>query len=169
MHNNFNYGLQSFLRAKSMKSVKTINLFLKEEGADFNYDSTKKANDYIERNWGKFASFCDRKIKTKELSGKAIKLNTHFDEQRERIARVRDEMDSANMTLIERNYVRFADISKVQSFLSKKGINQLKRDDGFESKKMRDLPNYRLAIENGCNLWDVTKEKFKDKDGTRSC
>ena len=160
MHNNFNYGLQSFLRAKSMKSVKTIELFLKEEGAGFTYDSTKKANDYIERNWEKFASFCDRKIKTKELPGKAVKLNTHFDEERERGARIRDEMDAANMTFIERNYVQFADMRKVQSFLSKKGINQLKKDCEFESKKMRDLPNYRLAIENGCNLWDVTKEKY---------
>jgi len=144
----YNIGLQRFLQAKSLKSKETIDKFLIHCNiTEFNSKNHNRVNNYIENNWNKFANFCDKGIKSGELKGVAVKLNTYFDEQYERNLIVQNEYEEVNLTIEEEKvlkYIKKEGIGKVHSFLMKNGIQPCGKNYDLTSKTLQWLPNIRL-------------------------
>lgn len=152
----YNYGLVKFLEAKKLKSNECINAFLTSEGiTDFNSKHHNRVNNYIENHWEKFCSFVDRGIKNGTLQGKAVKLNTYFDEQREYYNLVNNEFKEANLTPKQQhllNIIRKKGVGVVHAFLQKKSIQPVKKDMNYKSKLLQWLPLVNQAIDNGITI-----------------
>lgn len=159
MNDKYNFGLRRFIQAKKLEGKKAINAFLKHKNiTDFDYSRSGKVNNFIEKNWNEFAGFCDAGIKSGLLKGKRVKLNTYYDELQEYIDMCKQEERDLNLTFMERQFIRYADRSKVQSFLSKNGVDQPKAYPFEYAKRLGPLPMYRKAIELGCKLWEHAKD-----------
>lgn len=153
----YNYGLVQFLQIKKLKSKECIDKFLLSEGiTNFNSKNHDRVNDYIQKNWVKFASFCDKGIKSKELNGKAVRLNYSFDEQKNYQNKAREEYESLNLTLLQK-----AILNKIkneygagflQAFLNKKGLKSEGKNLSYHSKNLQWLDVVNNAIENGFNF-----------------
>jgi hypothetical protein len=146
-----NHGITTFLFLKKVDKAKGIKAFLEAQGSQIKFSNHPALNDYIQSNWSKFASFIDTNIKNGTLKGEAIKLNTHFDEERERIAQIIAEKKVANITPEE---------DKILRKIKKGGIGILKgyaphgvgKDYSFTSSNMQWLPVVRGAIAAGFKL-----------------
>lgn len=148
----YNWGIRSFLEAKRVKPYEGIKLFLEREKVDFNYKKYDKVNVYIQNNWNKFSTFIDQALKNKELKGTPIKLNTYFDEKRERDEIVRNEFKDANLSPEEEKVFRHIKKNygpdKVQSFLAKKGLGTIPKDRSYVSKTLQHMPNVKQLTNN---------------------
>jgi hypothetical protein len=148
----YSYGLVQFLQAKKLKSNECINAFLKSENvSEFTAKNHNRVNIYIEKHWNKFASFVDRGIKNGDLKGKPVKLNHHFDEQRERNERIKKEFQDVNLNSEQQriiNEIKKDGVGKFQSAMMKEGINPVGKDYAFESKTLQWLPLVNQIIEN---------------------
>ena len=146
-----NHGITSFLYMKKVKEKEGIKAFLTHQQVNVGINRHNEVNDYIQSNWSKFASFIDNSIKNGTLKGKAVKLNTHFDEERQRVNQIIAEKKAAKLTAQEDRILRK---------ISKNGIGilkgyhagGLKKDYSFTSKNMQWLPVIRKAIELGFKL-----------------
>ena len=160
----YSIGLQSFMTAKKLKSKQVIDAFLKKQGViNFTSKNHHRVNSYIDNNWLKFATFVDKGLKDGTLSGKPIKLNTYFDEQRKRQDAINAEFKSFSkeeLTLI--NFLRknddFSNLSKTNSFFNKKGIYLPKGQEGF-SKAMCHLPKIQFILQH--ELYEEFIESLK--------
>lgn len=152
----YNYGLVNFLQAKQLSSKQAIDSFLQEEGVtEFNSKHHNRVNEYIQANWVKFASHCDRGIKSGALKGKAVRLDFHHEEEQKRHYRVRDEFKTAGTTLKERDLLRYIKdngAGVVHSIMQKAGLTVPKKDMSYESKTLRFLPIVRMFISNELEL-----------------
>lgn len=158
----YNHGLESFLQAKKLSSKDTINKFLQSQGiTEFTSKNHNRVNDFIEANWNRFATFVDKGIKSGELKGQAIKLNTYFSEKRERDQTARDEFKSLNLSKGEIFIINLErhEFSPIDSILSKNGLNRPSNDLSYTSKKLQRLPILRLLQEN--NLLEQAIEAVK--------
>jgi sulfur relay (sulfurtransferase) DsrC/TusE family protein len=149
----YNWGIISFLQDKSVNTRKGIQAFILKEGVDFNPNHYDKVNNYIQKNWNKFSTFIDKAIKSGELKGTPVKLNTHFDEKRERDEIVRNEFKYANLSPEEEKVLRHIRKNygpdKVQSFLAKRGISTMPKDKSYTSKTLQHMPNVKQLTNNG--------------------
>lgn len=151
-----NYGIEKFLSAKKLKAKEVINEFLLSENV-FGFDFSNKAmvNEYIQKNFTKFASFCDKGIKKGVFKGVDVKLNSYYDERREYKERVRKEYQQMNLTELQQSILKY--ISKnfnnagfLQSFLHRKGIVKTGgKNLEYFSKTLQWIDVVNLAIENG--------------------
>ena len=152
----YNYGLVKFLQAKKLKSNECINAFLKSEGVtEFTAKHHNRVNSYIEKHWTKFASFVDRGIKDGTLQGKAVKLNTYYDEQNEYRNIVKNEYKEAKLTAEQQKIldkIRKNGGGKLQSAMMKAGINPVRKNYEYKSKTLQWLPVVNQAIENGISI-----------------
>ena len=152
----YNYGLVKFLQAKKLKSNECINAFLKAEGVtEFTAKHHNRVNSYIEKHWTKFSSFVDRGIKDGTLQGKAVKLNTYFDEQREYRDTVKAEFENANLTTEQQKIldeIKKNGVGKLQSAMMKAGINPVGKNYECKAKTLQWLPVVNQAIENGISI-----------------
>jgi hypothetical protein len=159
----YNQGLIKFIQAKRLSSTQCINSFLISEGiTNFSAKNHNRVNSYIETNWTKFASFVDKELKNGNLKGRAIKLNTYFDEQRERKEKVKDEYNSIELSIQQQQLlfrIRKEGIGFIQSFLMKNGIKPLPKDSSFTSKVLSWLPLVNQAIENDIIISNTYNEK----------
>lgn len=148
----YNYGLVKFLQAKKLKSNECINAFLKSENCDFEAKHHNRVNTYIEKHWVRFASFVDKGIKDGTLQGRAVKLNTYFDEAREYRKVVMNEFKEVNLTPEQQkmlDHIRRNGIGKLHSVMAKAGIQPVKKNYDFKSKNLQWLPVINQALENG--------------------
>jgi flagellar motility protein MotE (MotC chaperone) len=152
----YNYGLVKFLQAKKLKSNECINAFLKAEDiTEFTAKHHNRVNSYIEKHWTKFSSFVDRGIKDGTLQGKAVKLNTYFDEQREYRSAVKSEFENANLTAEQQkilNEIKQNGVGKLQSVMMKAGVNPVGKNYECKAKILQWLPVVNQAIENGISI-----------------
>lgn len=152
----YNYGLVKFLQAKKLKSKECINAFLESNGVTtFQAKHHNRVNDYLEKHWVKFASFVDRGIKDGTLKGKAIKLNTFYDEREEYFALVKNEFKEVNLTAEQQKIldnIRRNGIGALQSAMMKMGVQPYKKDYKYKSKILQWLPVVNQAIENGISV-----------------
>ena len=151
----YNYGLVKFLQAKKLKSNECINAFLKSEGCTFEAKHHNRVNNYIEKHWTKFASFVDSGIKNGTLQGKAVKLNTYFDEAREYHNLVANEFKGVNLTTEQQkmlDHIRRNGIGKLQSAMMKMGIHPEKKNYEYKSKILQWLPVVNQALDNGISI-----------------
>ena len=148
----YNQGLAQFIQTKKLKANECINSFLKaNEVTDFTAKNHNRVNGYIEKNWTKFASFVDNGIKNGTLSGQRIKLNSYYQEQKERVNIVKGEFINLELTNEQKliiNHIKVNGVSKIQSFLQKQGINPLPKDYSFTSKQLQWMPLVNQAIQN---------------------
>ena len=149
----YSIGLQSFMTAKKLKSKQTIDAFLKEQGVTkFTSKNHYQVNNYIENNWLKFASFVDKGLKNGTLSGTPVKLNTYFDEQRQRKETINAEFKSftkeeLNLINLLKKYDCLSQMSKTHSFFNKRGIKLPSRSEDGVSKAMLQLPRIQWIIQ----------------------
>lgn len=124
----YSKGLERFLQAKKVSSQQAINAFLQsKEITDFTAKNHFKVNGYINANFEAFATFVDQSIKNGTLKGKAVKLNTYWEAQRERSAMVGAEFHNCNKHEIALyntigKFDGLIHLSKTQSFFNKRGI-----------------------------------------------
>jgi hypothetical protein len=124
----YNKGLERFLQAKKVSSQKAINAFLQsKEITDFTAKNHFKVNGYINANFEAFATFVDQSIKNGTLTGKAVKLNTSWEIQRQRSAAIGAEFHDCNADEIAlyNDICKYDDcihLSKTQSFFNKRGV-----------------------------------------------
>lgn len=151
-----NYGIEKFLSAKKLKAKEVINHFLIWENVlDFDFSNKRIVNEYIQKHFTKFASFCDRGIKNGVFKGIDVKLNSYYKERREYRERVRKEYEQMNLTELQKDILKY--ISKnfnnagfLQSFLHKKGIVKTGgKNLEYFSKTLQWIDVVNLAIENG--------------------
>jgi|CXWL01.1.fsa_nt_gi hypothetical protein len=152
----YNYGLVKFLQAKKLKSNECINAFLTSEGVrEFTAKHHNRVNSYIEKHWTKFSSFVDKGIKDGTLQGKAVKLNTYFDEVREYSAAVKKELEEVKLSVEQQNVldeIKKSGIGKLQSIMMKEGINPVGKNYNYKSKSLQWLPIVNQVIENGIKI-----------------
>lgn len=152
----YNYGLVKFLQAKKLKSDECINAFLKSDNiTEFTSKNHNRVNNYIQNNWTRFCSFVDMGIKEGTLQGKAIKLNTYFDKERERKKAVKIEFSNANLTDQQKKILK--EIKKngvgiLHSKMMKSGIKPVSKNYECVSKTLQWLPIVNQAIENGISI-----------------
>lgn len=152
----YNHGLVKFLQYKKLKLKECINAFLKSEGVtEFSSKHHNRVNNYIQKNWEKFCSFVDKGIKDGSLHGKAVKLNTHFDERRKYQKAVQKELEDINLTQEQKAFmakIRKDGIGWLQSIMMKKGINSLPKNLDYKAKSLQWLPIINQAIKNGITI-----------------
>jgi hypothetical protein len=150
------YGLVKFLQAKKLKSNECINAFLISEGiTDFTAKNHNRVNEYIDKHWIKFAAFVDKSIKNGNIQGKAVKLNTYYDEKAEWLRLVKNEFEEVKLTKEESDLlgkIKNKGVSHIQSFLHNKGVTGLGKDYSYKSKTLQWLPLVKKAIENGYSI-----------------
>ena len=146
----YNYGLVRFLSAKKLKSNQAINAYLVHKGiTEFTAKNHNRVNDYLESNWSNFAQFIDRAIKEGLISGERIRLNYHFEEQRNRHLEVKQEFENESLSKDEEYLINLnSNFSKVHSFICKKGFNVPQKDYNYTSKKLGNMSIIRLLREN---------------------
>lgn len=155
----YSYGLVKFLKAKKLKSNEAINAYLSYKLiTDFNAKNHNRVNDYLESNWSNFAQFIDRAIKEGLISGERIRLNYHFEEQRNRHLEVKQEFENESLSKDEEYLINLnSNFSKVHSFICKKGFNVPQKDYNYTSKKLGNMSLIRLLREhnlvNDCVLY----------------
>lgn len=147
----YNYGITSFLQAKSVEAKQAIVKFLEEENVTaFTHKNHNRVNEYVQANWIKFSSFIDKSIKSGKIKGNAVKLNTYFDEKRERDLKVKSEFQGVHLSNEERRILSLPSyhFGIIQSVLAKNGIEAPKKDQSFTSKRLQKLPYILLLREN---------------------
>lgn len=144
----YSRGITTFLKAKHV-NIKAIDKFLEAEGISaFTSKNHMKSSAYIQKNWEKFATFIDKSIKNKTISGKAVKLNVYYSEQKARTERIKKELENIDEETKQYiSYIKKNGVSKIQSFLSKKGINPAGKDYSYISV-LQWLPLIKQAIDN---------------------
>jgi hypothetical protein len=160
----YNIGLVRFIEAKSLKSKQCIDAFLKHQGVAFTSKNHNRVNDYIDKNWNRFATFVDKGIRAGTLNGNPVKLNTYYAEQEERRNIVASEFDNEELSGEEKwilTYIGKHGVGNVQSYLSKvQKQHSPAKDYSYTSKKLQWLPLVKM-IENKQQLIDFLKEKLK--------
>lgn len=149
----YNIGLIRFCQAKHLDTASTVNGYLQHKGVSFSKRNQHLRNDFIQDNWTSFASWVDKGIKSGKLNGKDVRLNYSFAEQREYKDRVKQEHESVKPTqdeemLLQRIRKEYS-VGFIQSFLMKKNIKPLSKDDSYFSKRLQWLPLVRQAISEG--------------------
>jgi hypothetical protein len=149
----YNYGLVKFLEAKKLKSNEAINGFLIESGVtEFTAKHHNRVNAYIQANWTRFCSWVDKGLREGTLNGKSVKLNTYYDEIKERQAEIFEEYRSLNLSKEQEellNIVFEDNFQSAQSFLSKiKNTIIEKKNQTYTSNKLRFLPIVNQIIDN---------------------
>ena len=145
------YGLVKFINAKKLQSNECINAFLQSEGiSDFTAINHNKVNDYIGKNWVNFATFIDKELKSGVIQGKAIKLNTKFDEIEERQKLIDKEFllftkEEKQLINFIRKYDNLSHLSKTSSFFNNKFL-QLPRNGIGISRAMKLLPKIQFIL-----------------------
>ena len=146
----YNYGILRFLGAKSVKVKPAIKAFLESENAPFTPNNVNKVNNYIQSNWTRFSSFIDKSIKSGVLNGHAVKLNTYYDELRDRKNEISSEFEKENLTKEEIKIItlNINEWGQVQSFVSKKGLVYPPKNYEYTSKRLQNMPIITLLREN---------------------
>jgi len=164
----YNYGLIKFLQAKKLKSNEAINAYLSyKEIIDFNAKNHNKVNDYLDKNWSDFAQFIDKAIKDGLIKGERVRLNYHFEEQRNRHLEVRKEFENENLSKDEEYLINLkTHFSKVRSFICKKGLKVPPKDNNYTSKKLGNMSIIRLLRENNLIADCVTYVKDSTNSNT---
>lgn len=146
----FNYGLVKFLQAKKLKSNEAINAYLNHKGiVEFSAKNHNRVNDFLEKNWSNFAQFIDKSIKDGTIKGERVRLNYHFEQQRDRHLEVKKEFENENLSKDEEfllNQTTF--FSKIFSFINKKGFKTPAKNYDYTSKKLQSMPIIILLREN---------------------
>lgn len=146
------FGVLAFISQKELNDFKTVKAYIKKLGLQIDPNSKKAAN-IINKNFVSFASFCDKSIKEGTLEGKAVKLNTYYDERREYKQQAYKEYKEANLTA-EHEFLlsvikKDLGCSKLSSFLAKNGIEHVEMDKSKAARRLQYLPIINLVIENG--------------------
>lgn len=140
--NMFNYGLVKFLQAKKLKSNEAINAYLSHRGIEeFSAKNHNRVNDFIEKNWSNFAQFIDKSIKDGTIKGERVRLNYHFEQQKNRHLEVRKEFENENLSKDEEFLLNQTTLfSKIFSFINKKRFNTPAKNYEYTSKKLQNMP-----------------------------
>ena len=154
-------GIIVFCDKKKVAHIKAIKMFLSTYNPELLKDKQVKANDCVQNNFEKFATFVDQKIKSGELKGTPVKLNTYFDEQRQRKDTVRKEFEDLNLSKEEQKLINLINDNKgiAASVIAKAGLSFPKQSESFISKKLSRLPVLRTLQEN--NLVETFIERIK--------
>ena len=165
-----NYGIEKFLSVKKLNGKEVINGFLESENVlAFDFGNKRMVNEYIQKHFTKFASFCDKGIKNGDFKGLDVKLNSYYDERKEYRERVKKEYESMNLSKLQKDILKY--ISKnfnnagfLQSFLNKKGIIKTGgKNLEYFSKTLQWIDVVNLAIENGFGEEELKIIYEKDK------
>jgi len=145
----YNYGLVKFLKVKKLKSNEAINAYLSHKGiTDFNAKNHNRVNDFLDKNWSDFAQFIDKSIKDGLIKGERVRLNYHFEEQKNRHLEVRKEFEKENLSKDEEYLINLETyFSKVHSFICKQGLKVPPKDYNYTSKKLGNMSIIRLLRE----------------------
>lgn len=146
----YNYGLVTFMRTKKLKSNQSINAYLVHKGvSDFNAKNYNRVNDFLEKNWSNFAQFIDKSLKDGSISGERVRLNYHFEEQKNRYLKVNSEFEKENLSKDEQWLLNLETyFSKTHSFLAKKGLKIPQKNLDYISAKLRNMPIILVLREN---------------------
>ena len=142
----YNIGLDNFLRAKQLKSKATIDSFLLSQNiTSFTSKNHNRVNNYIQNNWIKFASFVDKGLKSGTLEGKAVKLNTYYDEQREYNNQRKTEINTLSSELIKfshivKKYDSIRNLSHMRTFCMNNNIPLPRRLEEGNSHLYKSSP-----------------------------
>ena len=161
----YSTGLVKFLQAKKVRSNDAINSFLAAEGVlHFTARHHRQVDSYLQKNWTKFATFIDKEIRSGKLKGQAVKLNSYYDEQRERKEVVAREFLQADLSADQKRllaYIKEYGEGSVQLFLIKKGITGLGKDHTYTSRKLQWLPLVNKALENEIDIDELYRNKLE--------
>lgn len=142
----YSTGLIHFLSVKQLKPKTTINAFLSSQNiTSFTAKNHNRVNNYIQNNWIKFATFVDKGIKSGILEGKAIKLNTYYDEQREYTNQRKQEINTLSPDLLKfsnivKKYDSLRDLSHLRRFCMDNNIPLPKRLEEGKSHLYKSSP-----------------------------
>lgn len=172
MRSEYDYGTIAFLKAKKLNAKQTIQAYIKDQNESFSHNNIKKVNALISSNFSRFATFCDKAIKSGTLKGNAVKLNTYYDEQRERNEQVNKEYKEVSLStdqecllgIIKTDYCA----AKLHSFITKQGFGIPKMDDSFTARRLRFLPTVNLVIELGIDKFkEHVKIRYPDEQSNK--
>ena len=148
-------GIQMFVQKKQLKTKKVINMFLQSEGItnfSFNTRRNRKANDYIQNNWEKFARFVDHGIKTNLFSGNPRPIRKGYWDQVKEEKRKRKE-EFAQYTAGETRFMNFLKrhddwmrLSKCVSFCAKNDLRMPTQNYDAVSRAGKNLPKIRFLL-----------------------
>ena len=131
----YNYGLVKFLQVKKLKSNEAINAYLSYKNiTEFNAKNHNRVNYFL------------------------VRLNYHFEEQKNRHLEVRKECEKENLSKDEEYLINLETyFSKVHSFICKQGLKVPPKDYNYTSKKLGNMSLIRLLREhnlvNDCVLY----------------
>lgn len=151
----YNTGIEVFLNLKKVNIREGVKAFIKHKGVKTNPYDNYEASAYIQSNWEAFASFIDKSIKDGTLKGTAVKLNSYYQEQRQRNEMIRAQTKELNITKEEQrifNRIKKEGPGFLYSFLMSNGVQPCKKDLTIISKTQQYLPLVRLALENNYNI-----------------
>lgn len=128
-------GLESFCNKKQINMIKTVRLFTKETGFQ------------VSGNFGRFATFVDKKIKSGELKGDDTPINKHlWEESKREQADWNAEMKCFNSE--QKRFYRKSKEVKLDRFFAKKGIQKPKQTES-KTKIGRMIPIFDRLVELG--------------------
>jgi hypothetical protein len=132
-------------------------MFLEYKETRINPKNHFVASAFVQQHWNQFATFVDQKIRSGDLKGHAVKLNSYYDELEERREQIKQEYaelpfelskDELRIIRLERH-----ELSPIHSLIGKAGLKTPKSDVNFVSKRLqRGIPLILLLREN--NLID---------------
>ena len=169
------YGLVRFLEKKRLSSKEAINAFLQHKDiTSFTAKQQHKASNYIQQHWNEFHSFIDLSIKNGSIKGQAIKLNHHYDEERDRKDKMKEEYESID-TYVQSimNQVHAhekalgANIAQLSNTVAFCHLHSIKLGPGQDaiSRKKKQEPKFLKLIETGKEhkLIEFLLNRVKDK------
>lgn len=127
------YGLRSFCEQKQTNTVKAVKLFTKETGLQ------------ADMNFTKFATWLDKKLKSKELHGNDKPLNKEMWDDHKREQQEWNAEMSGFSKEQKAFYKKFKE-GHLDSFFGKKGINKPKQTEAL-TKLGKMIPIYDKFVE----------------------